>query len=172
MLINIQSVISKKDSFWQFIDQHNPDIIFGCETWFNQSVYDNKVLPPSYKLYCNDHTDGYGGVLVGVKSELPSHLIDAQPHIETCAVSLQLANNQQLILVCVYRAPNTDITYQENLCNYIIDLAVKYPNSAIYCAGDFNLPDIDWCNGSISGHRYSNTINNLALDMIAECGFS
>ena len=122
MLINIQSVISKKESFWQLLDQYNPDIIFGCETWLNQSVYDNEVLPPSYKLHCNDHTDGYGGVLVGVKSELPSHLIDVQPHIETCTVSVQLVNNQQLILICVYRAPNADITYQVSLCNYIIDL--------------------------------------------------
>lgn len=172
MLINIQSIRSKKESFWQLIDQHNPDIIFGCETWLTKSVYDNEVLPSFYKLYRNDRSDGYGGVLLGIKLELPSYLIDVQSHIETCSVSVQLANNQQMILVCAYRAPNTDDVYQDNLCNYIIDLATKYPNSAIYCAGDFNLPDIDWSNNSISGHRYSSTINDLALSMMAECGFS
>ena len=84
MLINIQSILSSRESLWQLIDQHNPDIIYGCETWLNQSVYDNEVLPSSYKLYHNDRTDGYGGVLLGIKSELPSHSIDIQSHIETC----------------------------------------------------------------------------------------
>jgi len=122
MVINVQSIISKKESFWQSI---NPDIIFGCKTWLNQSVYDNEVLPSSYKLYRNDRADGYGGVLLGVKSELPSHLIDTQSQIETCTVSLQLTGNQQIILVCVYRPPSTDVTYQDHLCNYIIDLDAK-----------------------------------------------
>jgi len=106
-------------------------------------------------------------VLLGVKSVPPTHLIDMQSHIKTCSVhvSVQLANTQQMILVCVYRAPNTDDVYQDNLCNYIIDLATKYPN---YCVGDFNLPDFDWNNES-AVHRYSSTINNLALNMMAEC---
>jgi len=70
------------------IDQHNPDIIFGCETWLNKFVYDNEVLPSSYKLYRNDHSDSYGGVLLRIKSVIPSHLIDVQPYIETCTVSV------------------------------------------------------------------------------------
>lgn len=172
MVINIQSVASKKESFWELIDQHNPDIIYGCETWLNQTVYDNEVLPSSYKVYRNDRADGYGGVLLGIRSNLPSYLIDVQSQTETCSVSLQQSNNQQVILVCVYRPPSSDTVYQEQLCNYIIDLTIKYPNSAIYCAGDFNLPDIDWSNNSIKGYRNSNTINNLALNMMAECSFS
>jgi len=101
MVINIQSVASKKESFWELIDQHHPDIIYGCETWLNQTVYDNEVLP-SYKVYCNDRADGYGGVLLGIRSNLPSYLIDVQSQTETCSVSLQQSNNQQVILVCVF----------------------------------------------------------------------
>jgi len=71
-----------------------------------------------------------------------------------------------MILVRAYRAPNMDNVYQDNLCNNIIDLTTKYPNSAIYCAGDFNLSDIDWNNESVLDHRYSNPINNLTLNMI------
>ena len=61
--------------------------------------------------------------------------------------------------------------YIKSSCVIILS-TIKYPNSAIYCAGDFNLPDIDWSNNSIKGYRNSNTINNLALNMIAECSFS
>ena len=31
--------------------------------------------------------------------------------------------------------------------------ARKYPNASIYCAGDFNLPDIDWSSESKATHR-------------------
>jgi len=33
MLINIQSVLSKKEAFFELINHQNPDIILGCETW-------------------------------------------------------------------------------------------------------------------------------------------
>ena len=108
--------MSKKESFWQSIHLHKPDIIFGCETWLNQSILDSKILPPNYKLFRNDRLDGYGGVLIGISTKLVSHLIEAPSHIECCAVSLHLSNNQQIILICAYRAPNTDaVIYKDGL---------------------------------------------------------
>ena len=39
------------------------------------------------------------------------------------------------------------------MCNAIHSVVTKHPKSAIYCAGDLNLPDICWNSGSVSGHR-------------------
>ena len=42
-----------------------------------------------------------------------------------CAAVIQLSQNQQLVVINAYRPP-------------------RYPNSSVFCAGDFNLLDIDW----------------------------
>ena len=100
MLINIQSVISKK-AFLESTDHHNPDIILACKTWLNDMVLNNEILPQLYKLYRNDRVDGYGGVMIGVRSNLEPQLLDAQPNIEICTVSVCLSDGKQLILICV-----------------------------------------------------------------------
>ena len=52
------------------LENHSPDIITGCETWLTSSILDNEVIPRNYKLYRKDRKDGYGGVLIGIKSNL------------------------------------------------------------------------------------------------------
>ena len=51
MSINLQRIISKKEVFWEMLENHSPDIIAGCETWLTYSVLDNEVIPRNYKLY-------------------------------------------------------------------------------------------------------------------------
>ena len=119
-----------------------------------------------YTVYRNDRDDRYGGVLIGIKSNLESQLLDIHPTLEICILSVYLSDNKQIIVICAYRSPSTDIMYFNNLCDLITETARKYPNAIIYCAGDFNLPDIDWSNESINSHRYPLLINQRALDMI------
>ena len=111
MLLNIQSVVSKKETFLEHIDYYNPDIILGCETWLNDSILNNEILPPSYRLYRNDRIDGYGGVMIGVKSNLDLQLLDIQLNLKICIVSFHLTDGKQLILICAYRPPSSDLTY-------------------------------------------------------------
>ena len=68
MLINLQSIISKKEIFWKLLENHSPDIIASCETWLTSSILDNEIIPDNYKLYRKDRKDGYDGVLIGIKS--------------------------------------------------------------------------------------------------------
>ena len=172
MLLNIQSVVSKKETFLEHIDYYNPDIILGCETWLNDSILNNEILPPSYRLYRNDRIDGYGGVMIGVKSNLDSQLLDIQLNLEICIVSVHLTDGKQLILICAYRPPSSDLTYFNDLCDMITETAGKYPNAIICCAGDFNVPDIDWNNESIVGYRYPHCVNTRVLSMMHDCGFA
>ena len=120
-------------------------------------------------MYCNDRADGYSGVLIGVKSNITSDLVDIS---EVCTVLLHLTKSTNLLSFCVDRFPNTDVTYQASLCNYIITMTKKYPNANICCTGDFNLPDIDWDSESIHSHRYPFAVNDLMLNMSVECGFT
>ena len=133
---------------------------------------DNEILPPNYKIYRCDRADGYGGILVGVTNNILSVSLDAPLGLEVCSVILKLSNNINVLSICAYRSPSTDKAYQTNLCNYITDVVNQHPNDIVCCCGDFNLPDIDWENGSVSSHRYPVEINELAMNMSAECGFS
>ena len=52
------------------------------------------------------------------------------------------------------------------LCANIKDLHDSFPGHAIWCGGDFNLPDISWLDKSASGHRYRSDINKSFLDLL------
>ena len=153
MLINLQSITSKKEVFWEVLEIYSPDIITGCETWLTSSILDNEVIPRNYKLYRKDCKDGYGGVLIGIKSNLLTKLIDLNTSCEICAVVIQLSQNQYVV-INAYRPPNRDVMYQQELCNCICKIVRRYPNSFMFCTGDFNLPDIDWTSNSIVNHQY------------------
>ena len=116
--------------------------------------------------------DGYGGVLIGIKSNVISDFIDSPSDLEVCTVLLHLSESVSLLLFCVYRSPNTDISYLTNMCDYIITVVSNYPDAIICCTGDFSLPDINWESEFIEGHRYPHAINEFVLDMSAQCGFT
>jgi len=76
---------------------------------------------------------------------------------------------------CIYRPPNRDIPYAEDLCSTICHIVSKHPNSFICCLGDFNLPDVDWNTESIFSYKYIYPlpINQLMLKtFVADCCFN
>ena len=105
LLINIQSIVSKKEVFWELLDTHTPDIIIGCETWLTPNIFDNEIIPPTYKLYRTDRIDGYGGVLVGVKTNFISQQICTSDSCEISIVKVHLSFGQSLIIMGAYRPP-------------------------------------------------------------------
>jgi len=80
--------------------------------------------------------------------------------------------NDIIILISVYRPPNSDASNYHLLCSNIYSIVLSNPWAAIYCAGDLNLPDICWNTNSVSGHRYPIEINNVTLDLVSDCGFT
>ena len=66
MLLNLQSILSEKEVFWEMLDSYTPDIVAACETWLTLSILDSEIFPAHYTLYRTDFKDGYGGVLIGV----------------------------------------------------------------------------------------------------------
>ena len=61
LTINFQSILKKKEVFWNLVDEVKPDIIFGCETWLRPEVLSGEFFPADYALYRRDRRDGYGG---------------------------------------------------------------------------------------------------------------
>ena len=89
-----------------------------------------------------------------------------------CAVKLRLTECNSLIIIGAYRPPNRDISYMQYLYDTIMDISIRYPHSFICCAGDFNVPNINWTTESVSSYRYPLLINQALLKMSVDCYFT
>ena len=69
-MINCQSITAKKASFNNFVSEHCPNIIAGCESWLSSSVASAEIFPTGYSIYRRDRSDGYGGVFVACQDTL------------------------------------------------------------------------------------------------------
>ena len=87
---------------------------------------DNEIFPSCYTIYRRDRPDGYGGVFFGCHNSYTCTHIDIQTtcDIVSCKVDLQQST---LLIISVYRPPNNDITYMENLCGTIENLILIVP---------------------------------------------
>ena len=68
--INFQSLKSKREEFWSLLEQSEPDIVLGSETWLKPSIAESEVLPPTYKFAARRDRLGspHGGVAIITKA--------------------------------------------------------------------------------------------------------
>ena len=72
IVINFQSLKNKKPDLQLTIDNTNPDIIFGCETWLHKKIDTLEILPDNYTVYRKDRSSKGGGVLLPIKNSINS----------------------------------------------------------------------------------------------------
>ena len=170
-MVNCQSIKSKKASFENLLSSHDPDFFVGTESWLSPEITNNEIFPSCYTICRRDRPDGYGGIFFGCHSSYTCTHIDIQTicDIVSCKVDLQQST---LLIISVYRPPNNDITYMENLCGTIENLILNHPNSTIWIAGDINLPNINWSDWSVRSCNYSLSLCNLFTDLLISNGFS
>ena len=164
IVINCQSLKSKQAIFGCFVDTHNPDIIFGTESWLSPSISSSEVFPHGYCVYRKDRSDGYGGVCLACCNKMTSREISITTQSEIVAYHITLAESQSLIVCFIYRPPNNDISYLQCLCSDLEKLLNEYPDVPIWIAGDLNLPNINWDNNSVEGNSYHLSLYNIFLD--------
>ena len=70
LVLNCQSVVSKKADLNCFIEATNPNIIIASETWLKPTIISSEFLPQHYIAYRKDREDGYGGVLLAHKYKI------------------------------------------------------------------------------------------------------
>jgi len=136
---NFRGLRSKKDSFMHLILSESPNFIAGTETWLNSNVYNNEIFPQDYQVFRVDRADGHGGVLFVCHKTINCVQI---PLHSQCAFRINLSDGQTLIILTLYRPPNREVQYMENICKVIEYLCIE--NAVLWVTGDFNLPNIDW----------------------------
>ena len=171
MVLNCQSIVGKKALLDNSISINKPDVIFGCESWLNSSIGNSEIFSSEFQVFRKDRKDGYGGVFLACNRTTAWQEISFQTNCEVIACKTVLNQQQDLIIMSIYRLPNRDYEYLESLCLLIHDVVSKNPKSAIWIGGDLNLPNIDWATNSVLSHDYPLPFCNLVIDTFNSLGF-
>ena len=94
--LNINSIFSKIDSFYDILDRCKYDILFINESKLNLSIPDSKISHKNYTLYRRDRDFGYfnnrsGGILLYIKKEF-IHSVKICDKFESMHLNLLLKN--------------------------------------------------------------------------------
>ena len=102
------------------INAETPHFIAGTETWLNSTVYTSEIFPSNYQVFRADREDGYGGgVFFACHNTINCTQIQTITDCEAVACKIKLSDSRMLIVLVIYRPPNRDIQYMQNVCNLI-----------------------------------------------------
>lgn len=163
--INIHSIRNKIISIVEFLNEHNLDLLFICETWLHGSETEviQAALPSHYKIEhaprSEDTMDRGGGVAIIYKTVfslvkiLPT--FNTKTSFEALSYSFYV-NNVCLNAAVIYRPghPGTDVTFLDEF-NEFISAFSELGNHYCIC-GDFNY----WMD-DVHGKPYSFKFLNL-----------
>ena len=168
--INFQSVKNKKEEILNLIDQSDPSIIIGTETWLTPNICSSEIFPPTYEIIRKDRPNGYGGVLLAVKKDYTAENLELEVTDTECIFTkLKLGRNNSLIIGSIYRPPSSDSTYMDKICETIEKVHQENRNAVLWIGGDLNLPDINWQQQTQEGNQVHTAINSRFLDMVQNC---
>ena len=87
------------------------------------------------------------GVLIYTARDLHATLFESPSNCnfdENILVSIELKDNDKLLLGCIYRSPNSDQTNNAQLMFGLRNICTQHSFSHILICGDFNFPQINW----------------------------
>jgi hypothetical protein len=121
-----------------------PDIIFGTETWIDNSITDSQIFSTGYTIFRNDRNLFGGGVLIAVNN---NYIATATPELQSeCEIvwcKLELVGHKD-IYHCSYYNPRTSNEENINQLGKSLEWAAGIRNAFLVITGDFNLPSWDW----------------------------
>ena len=148
------------------------DIIIGTETWLDESIKNSELLLDDYDIFRRDRPTRGGGVLLAIKKSLLSEHISTSETTETISCKIKLKGSKPLIISSVYRPPDYTLEDCLEIVKEINVIHKKNKGASYFISGDFNLPDIDWTDHTISGNKYAKPINELFLDTSHDLGLT
>ena len=70
--LNVRSLVNKLSTLHAFVFSSNYSIYCFTETWLSNHIMDVEVIPSGFTIYRKDRSTRGGGVLIAVKSSIPS----------------------------------------------------------------------------------------------------
>ncbi|XP_033731479.1 uncharacterized protein LOC117321118 [Pecten maximus] len=123
------------------IDKDSPDIICLTEIF---SKYTNLPLDETtIKSPTILQTFLKRDVVIYIKNTINAEIEELpSPFQEYSSSMIKLSGNDNLLVCCVYRSPNS--SNENNNLNYLIDIMENTHTSHVLLVGDFNYKEIDW----------------------------
>ena len=139
------SLTTNLSMFQDLVYTENLDIIAVTETWLNNFVSNNEILPSGYNIIRQDRSSDKrgGGVLLALCENIQYSImeINSESELEIVAVELDTQNTKFLLSVC-YRPPNCNPKDWLSSFTYFLQISERYEKVLI--TGDFNFPDLTW----------------------------
>ena len=130
---------------------NHAQLVAVTETWLTDAVFDGEILPSCYSIHRRDRSDTDperrgGGVLLAVHASLPSERRrNLEPSCEVIVCALSPKGTAPVAVVLCYRPPNSDLNvFNEHIEQCLFNVSCEF--SVICMLGDFNIPNINWCN--------------------------
>ena len=96
-----RSLLHKLSSFQSFVYSFPFKVIGVVETWFTSSIFDNKILPPEFSIFCKDRPTRGGGVSLAVHKHIYVRLVSS-PNLEVISVQCFLKFS---VIICIVYSP-------------------------------------------------------------------
>ena len=90
------------------------------ETWLTSDYWDNEILPQGYTIYRRDSNSRGGGVLLAVKNDISSKIIDTLSDIEGVTVEI---NHMNPVISVIYATPQSSMKYFNTCSKYLSNLS-------------------------------------------------
>ena len=176
MTVNCNSLVSqdKQAQLLQLIDEHKPDVICGCESKLSADLVNAEIFPTQhYSVHRKDKAKGEGGVFVAISHNVASLAeVTLDTDCEIVWTSIQSLKRRPIYIGSFYRTPSNTVDHKavlEELSDSLAKLTTRQSLPEIYLCGDFNLPDVNWEDGTVKmDPQYSAILNQQAIDMFAD----
>ena len=170
MNVNFRSAAGKRAEIGCMIDSVKPDIIFGTETWLNEDIKDNEIIPDNYTVYRKDRNREGGGVLLAIRQDLKSsEEPDLMTDCELIWASIKLTGRKTLYLCAYYRR---DVSDENSLKEFRASLTkvASIRNAQLIIGGDMNFCDWDWARQAIKPGCKHTRLHNEFMELIRDHG--
>ena len=174
-VMNFNSIRNKTVEFQTFLEDTDPDIVIGTESWLTPDIGDAEVFPTEYSVFRKDRPPGNkksgGGVFILARKEYICSEIKLNTECELIFVELKLKDQQNVKIGAFYRPPWVDEQYMEDYAQVLNQVNLQGKGN-IWIAGDYNLPLVNWeYMSSLPGNAYTKS-SNITIDSANDHGLS
>ena len=174
LVINFQSVCNKQASIESLIKERDPDVILGTETWLKPEINNSEIFPDNYTIIRKDrNSSSHGGVLQAIKNDLIfTELTKLDSDCEIVWSKLQFPREKSIYVGTFYRPIHSDLPSLCELEKSLQKIGKDCDSNSLLLAGDFNQPNIDWNQNTISGSNASSEAAKILLDVANSHNFT
>ena len=91
--------------------------------------------------------------------------------VELIVGIIYIFKTKKMPLCSFYRpSDKTSLEYLEKVKEELSDLRQNFKNAVLLIGGDFNLPDIDWNNNTVTNTSYPYRVSRTFLDLTQDLG--